>query len=176
MQSFGSCHLRMASPQQCDLLAPIGDQSAKVGTRPVESAWSQLGQSGSFERCEWIPCMDADNTACIGMGHALLTQTGHLTFRLRHTLRRVFRLLGAALQSPVRLVNRIGRGQQCALPCGCVSLCGFETVGVFHSRARTEGLKSGLLALEREFGRVMSCLSVRFLSRGYFKSSLRFAA
>jgi hypothetical protein len=176
MQGFGRDHLLVAPPQQRDLFASLTDQSAKLGSRNLESAWRQPGQCRGFERYERIVAMGRRNARCRGLDRAVAAQVGHLTFGLNHSLHGLFRLAGVALQPPDGLIDRCGGGLQGVLPRDRVLRRALEPVGILHRRIRAQGFETGLRALEPEVRLIVSFLCERFVDLGLFKPRLRFAA
>jgi hypothetical protein len=176
MQGFGRDHLLVAPPQQRDLFAPSTDQSAKLGSRNLESARRQLGQCRGFERYERIVAVGRRNTRCRGMDRAVPAQFGHLTFGLNHSQRGLFRLVGVALQPPDGLISRCCGGLQGVLPRDRVLRRAFEPVGIQHRRIRAQGFETGLRALEPEVRVIVSFPCERFVDLGLRKPHLRFAA
>ena len=168
LPGFGRRQLGVALPQHRDLFAPTEHQAAKPGAGLVESQWRQRREIGGIENRQRALAM-RDGQACgFGVGGAVATQAGHVTFGLRHALRRVFGLLGAASQSPPRLVDRGGGGLARTLPRRGVFRGGVQPIGVLHRRVFTQGVEPSALTGQRQLSRVVGLLGAGFCDRGGF--------
>ena len=80
----------------------------------------------------------------------------------------MFGFLGAASQSPPRLVDRGGGGLARTLPRRGVFRGGVQPIGVLHRRVFTQGVEPSALTGQRQLRRVVGLLGAGFCDRGGF--------